>query len=263
VAVEKKQNKLGWNKYNDLCLLDGKQLLKQFVCVVLLCLTYVSAAQAQHRIELGGFVGASYYNGDLNPSIPFLNSNFAFGGIGRYVFTDRIALKGTATIGRISGSYPDGDVRYYEYPDEEREYNFSRRIGDVSAQIEFNFLSYDHRFISNTVFSPYLSMGLATTVYSSASREDENEGTRIVLSLPFGFGVKYKVNDWVRIGAEWTFRKTFVDDLDYQEAGVIDPSDPYRFNEQVSTHNNDWYSFAGVYVTFSMFRRKNTCQSGF
>lgn len=229
---------------------------------LIVLLTGVSQLQAQDRLELGAFLGTSYYFGDLSNGVPFTNSHLALGGIGRYVFTDRIALKGMALVGNISGDYHGQDLKYLEETD--NNYSFNRRIGDVSAQIEFNFMSYDHKFISTTTFTPYISVGVATTIYNRIDTDIENSeaNTSFILSLPFGIGAKYKINKYVRVGAEWTFRKTFVDDLDYIGDGSINPSDPYGFGESTFTHNNDWISFAGVYVTISMLKRKTRCNDG-
>ncbi len=219
-------------------------------------------AEAQDRLELGAFVGTSYYSGDLSTGLPFNNSHLSAGAIGRYVFTDRIALKGMAMFGSISGDYQGQDLNYLEQSD--ANYAFQRNIGDLSAQVEFNFRSYDHKFISSTTFTPYISVGLATTIYNRIDADDENSAGKpsFILSLPFGIGANYKINKYIRVGAEWTFRKTFVDDLDYMGEGSINPSDPYEFGESTFTHNNDWISFAGVYVTISMLKRKTKCNDG-
>jgi len=220
---------------------------------------------AQDRLELGGFIGTSYYFGDLNPGKQFYKPHPASGGLARYVFTDRIAFKASATYGRISGEYPGNNLLYKENADYASKYSFGRSIGDIAAQVEINFLSYDHPFISTTNFTPYISMGLATTLYNRIDTEDQNAAAKpvFILSLPFGVGVKYKINKWIRVGAEWTFRKTFVDDLDYVGPGAINPADPYEFEESRLTHNNDWYSFAGVFVTFNLLKRKTECKGGY
>jgi len=223
------------------------------------------SVSAQDRLEFGGFLGTSYYFGDLNPAVQFKDPGLAFGGIGRYVFNDRVAFKAMAVMGKISGSYDPSEGSYLEDVTMNPGYSFSRNVGDISGQFELNFLSYDHRFISNTVFTPYLSFGLATSIYSVSGRDNQNGDAKpvFVLSLPFGFGAKYKLNKWMRVGAEWTFRKTFADDLDYASVGYVDPADPYGYNVSTMTHNNDWYSFAGVYLTINMFKRKDTCSSGY
>lgn len=239
---------------------------KCFLLVLFLMLAKESVAQ--DRIELGGFAGTSYYFGDLNPSKQFYRPHLTIGGIGRYAYSDRLALKATALYGKISGAYSP-DLKYLDrrQPAEQQgdpQYSFQNVVGDLAVQAEFNFLSYDHKFISSTNFTPYLSVGLGTVIYNRKSGDAGNLTSKptFILSLPFGVGMKYKVNKWVRVGAEWSFRKTFVDDLDYEGPGDIDPSDPYGFGNTL-THNNDWISFAGIYVTISMLKRKSRCNGGY
>lgn len=225
----------------------------------------VEEVKAQDRLELGGFVGTSYYLGDFNPGTPFVKPGLALGALARYVVNDRWALKGAFTVGGISGNYPREGLLYVA--DDGDSYSFKRKISDVALTTEFNFLSYDHHFLTNTVFTPYVTFGLASTVYSRFDAESPTSGTGttvFVLSLPFGLGVKYKITKWMRIGAEWTLRKTFVDDLDYTGNGSsVDPTDPYGFDKKSAVHNNDWYSFAGVSLSFNMLKRKVSCNSGY
>jgi hypothetical protein len=231
--------------------------------VLILLHAFPFANRAQDRLELGGFLGTSFYMGDLNPAVPFRQSHIAFGGIARYAVTDRVALRASAFRGEISGDYP---VKGVVFPQAGASYNFLRTVGDVALMTEYNFRSYDHPFISTSVFTPYLAIGVGTIVYQRylIDSQNQNEKPVFVLSLPFGVGVKYKLTDWIRIGAEWSFRKTFVDDLDYVgENLVIDPADPYGFKREVLTHNNDWVSFAGVTVTFNMLKRNTECNAGF
>ncbi len=230
------------------------------IAIVGVALICSLAAQAQDKLELGLFLGGAYYMGDLNPSQHFLNTRPAAGIIVRYAFTDRLAAKLNAIGAGLSGSYPkQGDI-YVGNGD----YDFDRIIADVGITGEFNFRSYDHMFFKEqSRFTPYLTLGLAATGYESY-KDDSDGKQRIVLSLPFGMGVKFKVNHWLRLGFEWTMRKTFTDDLDLVDKvdDGIDPSDPYRFDEKVLTHNNDWYSLVGFTVTLSMWPRKLECNDG-
>ncbi|WP_246095531.1 type IX secretion system protein PorG [Saccharicrinis carchari] len=223
----------------------------------------LSFGVAQDKLELGGFLGASYYLGDLNPHKQFYQPSLAFGGLARYVISDRYAIKGTVGMARLKGSYPDNGVKF---PQGEVPYSFNRSVGDATLQMEFNFVSYDHAFLSSTNFTPYVALGVGSTVYKRFSTEigKNSEQTVFILSLPFSIGVKYKINKWIRVGAEWSFRKTFVDDLDVVGLNLpINAEDPYGFNNEGNIHNNDLYSLASVHVTFSLFRRKTDCNSGF
>ncbi len=237
------------------------------LALVTVILGFLGNASAQRRVEGGPFLGVAYYNGDLNPQRQFYNVHPAFGGLLRMVFNDRLAAKGTLTLSDLSGSYPREDLLYPVAPNREGYYSFRRTIGDVSAQIEFNFFSFDHIFKSKqTTFTPYLSTGIATTLYRKYKLEDDGTSSHkphFILSLPVGIGVKWKPVDWMRVGAEWSFRKTFADDLDRVKGGAIDPADPYGFDESSLVHNNDWYSFAGVYATFTLFKQRTPCNAGY
>ncbi len=221
--------------------------------------------KAQDRLEIGLMAGTSYYLGDLNPHKQFYKPSLAYGGIARYVLTDRFAVKGSATLMKIKGEESFGGA---SFPNGDGNYSFKRNIGDVALQMEFNFRSYDHPFIKTTTFTPYVSFGVGTAIYQRISSDLENNSEQMVfiLSLPIGVGFKYKINNWIRVGAEWSFRKTFVDDLDIRIRSNIPfegTEDPYGFEGGTTIHNNDLYSFAGVMVTFSMFRRKTECKSGY
>ncbi len=237
-----------------------------YIALVLFMMFCRTNVRAQSKLEGGPFLGVSYYNGDLNPQRQFYNIHPAFGGLLRYVFNDRIAAKSTLTLGDLSGSYPQKNILYPTTTSGGSSYFFRRTVADLSGQIEINFFSYDHAFRkAQTTFTPYLSGGLATTLYRRYQEDGGNrsEKPHFILSLPVGIGVKWKPTDWMRFGAEWTFRKTFVDDLDKLGSGAVDPADPFNFNESSGTHNNDWYSFAGVYVTFTLLKQRSRCEGGY
>lgn len=238
---------------------------KSFFGLILLLTAAVHplCSVAQDKLELGLFLGASYYMGELNASQQFRMTRPAAGVVGRYVFTDRIAVKANVTAVSIAGKYPwSGDV-YLHSDASDNEYKFDRTFIDAAVMGEVNFLSYDHMFRKKqTRFTPYITVGVGAACYEQYT--DKNDGeTVFVLSLPFGFGVKYKANKWLRLGLEWTLHKTFADDLDYMgETNSIDPSDPYGFNTTSATHNNDWYSCIGAIITLNMWPRALKCNDG-
>ncbi len=248
--------------------------MKKFIfilaCIVALCVPQNTLSQ--DKLDIGLFGGASFYMGDLNMNKIFVYTRPAIGGIVRYNFTDRLAAKADAIVGWIAGEYPTKNHDLYiGYPN---EYEFSRAIVDLSVTGEFNFRSYDHMFDKkHSRWTPYVTLGLGGTFYKRYTEDvvenledkEKNKTKQVfILSLPFGIGAKFKVNDWLRLGVEWTFHKTFADDLDYvgREIGDIDTRDPYNFNVTTRWHNNDWYSFLGVMVTFSMWPRRLECNDG-
>jgi hypothetical protein len=71
-----------------------------------------------------------------------------------------------------------------------------------------------------------------------------------LLSIPFGIGIKINVTKKITAGAEWSFRKSFNDRID----GLENPSGVYSV-----IHNNDWYSFAGIFITYKFFNFAAEC----
>ena len=61
-----------------------------------------------------------------------------------------------------------------------------------------------------------MAFGVGSVFYERYTEDNgsHNEKPSFVLSLPFGAGVKWKAGDRLNLGAEWTLRKIFADDLD-------------------------------------------------
>ncbi len=236
-------------------------------------------ACAQDRLELGLMAGGSYYLGEMNPSRQFKMTRPAAAFFGRYMANDRIAIRGQAGYFGIAGKYDDKSPDVYSsavtpsgggFSEGQVELvrplgcEFNSGLVDVSFLGEFNFLSFDHMFRKEqTRFTPYLALGLGCTAYSRYSEGAKKR--QFVLSLPFGLGVKYKVNKYLRLGLEWTFHKTFTDELECVEDlnGTFDPADPYRNGVHKLTHNNDWFSHLCVAVSFSLWPRSLACNDGY
>ncbi len=257
-----------------------RQLCRKIIsscAVALLCLLPLSA---QDRLELGFLAGVGYYLGDLNPSQQFKNPGPSAAFVGRYIFTDRVAMRAMLGYTRISGAYDSSSLDVYSpfsvspqaTPLAEDEYvqvrptdlDFANNLIDISVLGEINFLSFDHMFRKNeTRFSPYLALGLGLTSYKGYDKPNKKKSF-FVLSLPFGAGIKYKLNNLLRLGVEWTFFKTFTDQLECVNPDGLsfDPSDPYKNGQSSLLHNNDWYSSLRLMLTFSLWPRSLVCNDG-
>ena len=230
--------------------------------MVFLLVPFAEKLKSQPLLEGGPFLGISWYNGDLNPERQFVNVHPSYGALIRYSVNDRLGFRGSFIMGSISGEYPINNVLLYEEQELVEPYTFQRTISDIAVMFEINFFSFDHPYKKASNFTPYMSLGLGTIFYKRDGK------LPFVLSLPFGVGVKWRLKNGVRVGAEWTMRKSFADDLDlnldYDDPTFpIDPSDPYGFNQWRATHNNDWVSFVGVYASFSLWNRREKCRGGF
>ena len=189
---------------------------------------------AQNSSDVGVIVGASYYLGDINPEKQFYSSSPTVGLMYRYNMGPRYALRTSFSFGELKGNDLDFDNKYQQL----RKASFKTELVDVSVQLEFNFQPFLLPLSSRTKrFSPYVTSGLS---YVSSS------STTSSFAIPMGIGCKYLIGKRWTAAVEWSFKKSFTDDLDGLE-------DPNKLNIANKFHNNDWISFLGVSLTLQLF----------
>jgi len=205
------------------------------IFVLLILVFSFALIEAQRKDNIGIFAGTSYYYGDINPDKLFYSPGFAIGGIFRYNINKRYAFRLNGYFTRLSGDPNDfSDIIHDIIPSAA----FNKYIFDAACQVEFNFFPYLPG-VKRWDYTTYISGGVG---YVSASN--------IPVTIPFGIGLKLNVTNTISTGVEWSFRKTFNDLID----GTENPTD---INSVI--HNNDWYSFLGIFVTYKFFNYMVDC----
>jgi hypothetical protein len=196
--------------------------------------------------EFGGFAGVSYYLGDINARWHFYAPDLAFGFLAKHNFTEHHSLRGNVNFANIKGNDKDFSNDYQKT----RAASFATSLLDFNLGYEFNFSPQiiDRRPRKYTLFT-FAGVGYSLIV-SSTSQAASNH-----LTIPFGLGYKYRINKRLIVGIEWSMRKTFVDDLD----GLFKPGTDI-YNPSKKLHNNDWYSYAGVFFTVRAFEKRHICR---
>ncbi|TMI72149.1 MAG: hypothetical protein E6H09_11525 [Bacteroidetes bacterium] len=263
--------------------MKGLSALIFYICIA-------SSVPAQ-RVHVGIFGGLSAYNGDLvDKYFPKKISNGAVGITLNYELRDQVMLRGGFTYSVVGGA-----DRYSHQPDLiVRNLSFETSISEFSLVGEFYFSNlYERRF------SPYAFAGLAIyhfnpyTYYNGNKvflkpLSTEGEGlpqypgrrpySLIQPALPFGGGVKFAVNDNLRVSVELGLRKLFTDHFDDVSSTYVDPNDllaakgqlavdlSYRGDEIESGNPSypakdairggekfkDWYYFLGIHLTYRL-----------
>ena len=196
--------------------MEIKYIKALFVSFILL--VFSSNLNAQKTLELGILGGGSYYLGEMNPAIPFANTQLAFGALARYNINDRTAIKLSYSRGTIKGvdSQPGRIVP--------QDYSFTSAVNDISLVGEFNWWDY-FTGSKRSYFTPYLYAGLAYYI------SDLESG----IAIPFGFGFKYSISERFGLGFEWGMRKTFSDYLDGVNASDYQNGINTQGNDKTST----------------------------
>ncbi len=125
-----------------------------------------------------------------------------------------------------------------------RAASFSGIVGEWAAQFEFNFLPYSTQG-SRWNYTPYLAAGAGVAFINTSS-------LTIQPVVPFSLGLKVNIHKNLGLEAEYGFRKTFYDNFD----GLKDLTDP---SQKAWLHNNDWYSFAGISLTWKIYNKLAGC----
>ena len=191
---------------------------------------------SQERKDIGIQAGGTYYIGDYNVSKPLFQPSPGIGLIYRYNTSKYFSLRASAYYGSLKGSHSISN-QYLPGPTG----SFSKQLIEADGVCEINFMSFNTKHLNKDNFTPYVVVGMGIAYI----------GGEIIPHLPFGAGIKYCPASRLTVGVEWKLSKTFNDNID-NYLGVYDGSKPIL-------HNNDWFSFVGLFITFRLYNYGNTC----
>ncbi|GGF16229.1 DUF6089 family protein [Hymenobacter cavernae] len=217
---------------------------------VTLVATEANAQQFTKRKQynsVGVTLNAMNYFGDIVPKPSFASFRVAASrpNIGVNVtrrFAPRLSARASFAYGRITGddykaadqNDPDAKYRYH------RNMSFRNDILELSAVGIFDLIENRNNYLKRPDFVPYVFAGIAVfhhapkgLVGTGANAGSDTQGltqgsyidlqplqtegvsySKTQVSIPFGGGVRYKLNKSFDIGLELGWRKTFTDYLD-------------------------------------------------
>ena len=265
-------------------------------------LLLIGSAAFSQRIHVGIFGGLSAYSGDLTDKIfPKKVTNGAIGITANYELMEQVMIRGGFTYTIVGGAdrFSDDDSLIA------RNLAFETKITEFSLLGEYYFFN-----LSEQKFSPYLFAGMAVFHFNpydfNGSTQKiflkplstEGEGlsqypdrkaySLTQLALPFGGGIKYAINDNLRIGLEMGLRKLFTDYLDDVSTTYVDPNDllaakgqlavdmsyrgdelpggnpnyPAKGAQRGGSNHKDWYYMLGLHLTYRLGGGDNNNRSG-
>ncbi|MEK9604392.1 MAG: DUF6089 family protein [Flavobacteriaceae bacterium] len=214
--------------------------------IVLLYCSHSTRAQFH---ELGAFLGAGNYIGDVGATYFVFPENPAFGLVYKWNRTTRYSLRANAMIMNINKS----DYSPVDFARFNRRYRFKNQIMEFSVGAEVNFTDFNLHGNEKMV-SPYLFMGVGYIRYNLFYHEPNTletveYGKGNDVALPAIVGVKANISPFVVLGLEVGVRYTFTDNLDGSapESETNVPNN-LKFG---NLHNNDWYVFTGLTISFT------------
>jgi len=261
--------------------------------IFLLGLTALAAAisGAAQKIHIGVFAGAAAYAGELNEKVFRPQTNHPVYGLSaNYELSEILILRAGVNFGAVEGADRYSTDTFSLH----RNLSFKSKISEISAIGEIYLMSlYDHPF------APYIFGGLAMYHFNPYAFDRNNEKVYLKplstegegiqgyndkrpysltqMALPFGAGLKFAVNDNIRIGLEVGLRKLFTDYLDDVSTSYISQQDllqakgpkavemayrgdevdpnatyPAKGQQRGGSKINDYYYFGGLHLTYRL-----------
>ena len=247
--------------------------------------------------ELGLFGGVSYYLGDLNPGKQFFMVRPGVGLVYRYNPSKRFTweihgLYSSVQAEDARSSEENQLTRNLSFRSQIIEFAgtlqfnfFNYEIGNPETPATpyifgglglFRFnpkAEYEDDWIA---LQPLGTEGQGSTTYASRKPYSLIGG-----AIPFGVGVKFHAFNRLGFSLEWGMRKTFTDYLDDVSSTYADPDVLFATNGELAAlladrslvnpgksntgrqrgnaTNKDWYSFAGLSITYKIVPRKAEC----
>jgi hypothetical protein len=215
--------------------------------------------------SVGFSLNAMNYFGDVTPSTSFTSFRFLSTRPNVAVsftrrFYPRVSGRVSLSYGRITGddskaaNQNDQDARYRF----NRNMNFRNDILEASGVVIVDLIENRNNYLKRPDFVPYVFAGVAGFYHNPKGQYKDGEyvelqplgtegqrangGTGYSLtqfSIPFGGGVRYRINRNFDASLEIGWRKTFTDYLD-DVSGVYAPAEAFPAGQEVASY------FAGV-----------------
>jgi len=206
--------------------------------------------------EIGIFAGGTNMIGDVGRTNYILPSGPAFGGVFKWNKSKRYAWRASV----LYGDFTADDTKSHMQSRQQRRYNVDNSILEASLGLEFNFVEYNlHKL--GPAFTPYLYTGFTyfryDFMYFDALQVQDINQKEGSFAIPMTVGAKYRLNQFLILGAEIGARYTFTDNLDASNPEGSN-FEQFRFGNILS---NDWYVFTGFTLTYTFGRKP--CQDCF
>lgn len=198
-------------------------------------------------------LGASTYRGDVvKPDFFTLkDTRFAYGLFARYPFSAQWKARASLSMTQLAAK----DQNYDTHWSESRSFQFTTFLAEISLLGEWH--PFGANILGQTsekLWSPYLFTGVGLAIFNPKPVFEQNkidtlnEGIaadqnadfkKTQLTIPFGIGVRFQVNNIWSISIEGGARPAFSDYLD----GISQAGTP---------NNDDWYGFGGIMLGYRM-----------
>ena len=185
------------------------------------------------NFHFSGRLGVAAYQGDLKAKAISLSQSKPMFSIGaRYDLSEHIAARSYFTFTSLRADDKKGTATM-----QQRNLNFKTKILDWELTAQYNFFNLNDRW-----WTPYVFGGVGIFHFNPYTKDSSGHKTFLKplstegegfmagvknykltqFSIPIGFGADYSLNEDMRVGIEFGYRKTFTDYLDDVSTVYVD-----------------------------------------
>jgi hypothetical protein len=205
--------------------------MKHLLAIIL----FLPCTVFSQNFHFSGRLGVAGYNGDLKAHSITLSQTHILGSIGmQYDLSEHIAARSYLTFTGLRGDDKKGTVSM-----QERNLNFKTKLFEWEVSAQYNIFSLNDKW-----WTPYVFAGIGIYHYNPYTKDTagnqvflkplSTEGEGFIagvndykltgVSIPIGVGFSYALNEDMRLGLEFGYRKTFTDYLDDVSTNYVDKS---------------------------------------
>lgn len=187
------------------------------------CCAPVLRAQEAGNWEVALMAGGAGYMGDLNQNNPLKISGPSAGIFVKRNFNQYLGLRLNYTYGQVQAK--DSESSNTQFRD--RNLSFKTSLNEVDLLLDFNLFNFKLGG-GNRLFTPYLFAGVGGVFFKPTIKYNgdkyrldrlgtegqENAYKNLVLTIPYGLGVKYNYKDTWSIFSEIGYRTPATDYID-------------------------------------------------
>ena len=207
--------------------------IRFFSACILITLYMNISAQENYRAEIGIAGGSAYYLGDANSQL-FKNTTLTYGALLRYKLNPRIAFRAEWNKAKVvwTGNTVGNNVNAL----------------DICGEFNFFDLEKNEYKRESRIFSPYIFAGIGVANYSYINNSTYTP------TIPFGVGMKVRLNAHWNLNAQWSNRLLMSDKLE----GIALLNNPNNLNG-TNFLNNDLLSTATIAISYNFWKKKCDC----
>lgn len=203
-------------------------------------------------------VGANLFKGDVHqwnlyPSLAQLKTMqpSIHGEFGIQV-NKAFDLRARLSVGRINGDalarrLPNVNLPAYLAP-----YVFKSNLVELGLQFDYNFFNFKRDEETDFNWTPYFTSGIAG-FYANPTYHTIDPRNVVSLAIPYGVGVKWKLNRKIMFRMEGVARKTFTERLDWFVNSEVENLNEFTNNSYFGLSKSDQYFNFSISLIYSIY----------